>query len=788
MSIKKIIYFPLIMLLLLPSCASDETQKTNFFQKGMVFFEKGDFKKADLEFRNALQIDPAFADGYYMLGKAKLNQKNYKDAYISFVKTEKLQPDHMKVKLELAKIYHAAGKLDKALEKVEAFLGKYPEDHDAQLLKGAVLIRTGKFSQAVAIYEKIMKNGHGRPETFLAIASAYRGLKDYNRCENTLITGIKVHPESPILYAALNRLYINSRQINKAVKILEQGIQKNKNSVQLTVLLAKMHLGMKQLDKALKLLEQSIQNNAAGSGKQINPAKTTLADIYITVGNIAKAEKLVTQVLEKDHKNIDAQFIKGRLNLYRGNIADAVTAFERVVKAKPNFMKGHSQLATALARQGNLNRAEAVLWKALYINPHWSEIARLHARILFIRKDYQKAISQLKKYIEKNPNDIVVIADLGDLLVQLKEVDKAEIQYWKIIQKAPKNLVGYFKLNNLFTKANKHDEALKVLQKGYENNPRSKMMWKALVKHHMTRKQYGKVNELVGELIKQYPDDPFTLNFSGKIHAAKREFSKAEKIFQQAISIAPKWKEPRSNLTAVYLARGRIKQITEKLKTELKSNPENPLSYLSLAHLYLQTGDGKSAMQTYEAAYNNGIDNWEINNDYAFLLTDHSEKQQDMELALTLAKKALKKSPGHPAIFDTLGWTHYKKGDIDQARICFAKALSKSPKDPSINYHMGMAVYKTGNLTESLKYLERAIGLKKNFPERQIVENTIKELQASIPAEKEVSKQKVGTVNNSIEMGNIFNNGDAVPGSNKDIDNPLADNVVNDMLKDKEGF
>jgi len=791
MGVKKIISYLFIALLTISSCTSDETRKTNHFQNGMVFFEKGEFKNADLEFRNALQIDPSFADGYFMLGKVKLTQKKYKDAYLSFKKAEKIDPDHLKVQLELAKIYHAAGKFDVALEKLKKFLGQNPENHDAQLLQGYLMIAKRQFADAVLFFEKLMGKGHLQSEIFLSLATAYKGIGDYKRCEEILMAGLKEHPKSPTFYAGLSRLYVNTRQIDKAVTILEQGIQTSIGSIQLSVLLAKLNIRTNKIDQARIILERAIQNDSSASVHEENSPQTLLAEIYMDVGKFDEAENLLTRVLENDPENSEAQFVNGRLNLFRDNIAGAVKAFEKVVKVNPHFMKGHGQLAVALVRDGNLTRAEAVLWKALYINPHWSEIARFHARILFMQKEYQKAELQLTKYIGENPDDIAVIAALGDLFYRLENSDQAENQYRTIIQKAPQNPAGYLKLSKLLDRSDRKKEASAILEKGYQNNPDSKIIWAALTHHYISQKQQCKADEFARTLMNKHSEDPFVFNLKGKLYTSKKEFSNAEKAFQKAISLAPAWKEPRSNLTRLYLAQGKEKEITDKIRQELENDPENPIYYSSLAHLYLQTGHFEDAMQVYANALNNGIEHWEINNDYAFLLTDHSEIKLDR--AVQLARKALKQNPGHPAILDTLGWISYKKGDMNQAQLCFARALSINPKAPSINYHMGMVAYQKGRTGKSFRYLERAMAAEKIFPERKKAEKIMEKLQTLMVKQKKESKEPVETMGDAIEMESIFNS-DLTKTLSESVDNLdpslfLDNDFTNDFLnQDQESF
>ena len=45
------------------ACTSDDDRKIAHYEKGVSYYEKGEYKSAQLEFKNALQIDPGFANG-----------------------------------------------------------------------------------------------------------------------------------------------------------------------------------------------------------------------------------------------------------------------------------------------------------------------------------------------------------------------------------------------------------------------------------------------------------------------------------------------------------------------------------------------------------------------------------------------------------------------------------------------------------------------------------------------------------------------------------------------------
>ena len=54
----------LVVLMVTASCSGPEQKKMKFYNRGNALYEKGDYVKAELEFKNAAQIDPKFTDAY----------------------------------------------------------------------------------------------------------------------------------------------------------------------------------------------------------------------------------------------------------------------------------------------------------------------------------------------------------------------------------------------------------------------------------------------------------------------------------------------------------------------------------------------------------------------------------------------------------------------------------------------------------------------------------------------------------------------------------------------------
>ena len=162
---KRLILLVCIAFLLaaITACGSQEEKKMKFFEKGKTLYEQGDYVKAQLEFKNALQIDPKFADGYFWLGMIKQHEGNWKPAYGSFAKAAELDPDHLAAQLQLGRLLLLSRNTDKALEKAELILAKEPENVDALILKATGLLTKNDNTGAIALMEGLVKQGHKEP-------------------------------------------------------------------------------------------------------------------------------------------------------------------------------------------------------------------------------------------------------------------------------------------------------------------------------------------------------------------------------------------------------------------------------------------------------------------------------------------------------------------------------------------------------------------------------------------------------------------------------------------------
>ncbi|MGB7949410.1 MAG: tetratricopeptide repeat protein [Candidatus Binatia bacterium] len=109
----------LIALFILVTCGGAEEREQKYLERGKDFYEHGDYVKASLEFKNALQINPKGIDALFYLGLIDEKQGEFRTAFSKFNMVVSRKPDHIDAHLKLGNYYLLAGKIEDAVQHAE---------------------------------------------------------------------------------------------------------------------------------------------------------------------------------------------------------------------------------------------------------------------------------------------------------------------------------------------------------------------------------------------------------------------------------------------------------------------------------------------------------------------------------------------------------------------------------------------------------------------------------------------------------------------------------------------
>ncbi|NOR19571.1 MAG: tetratricopeptide repeat protein [Xanthomonadales bacterium] len=124
-----------------------------------------DYKKAEAEFENAIELDPNNYDAWYFFARAKVHEGDFGRALKLFERASRVRPEDFQSVLLQAQLYTSLDEKDKAIEvtrkgieRVRSVLELNPDDNRALNLGAFALLRLGQTEEATKWMSTSMRN------------------------------------------------------------------------------------------------------------------------------------------------------------------------------------------------------------------------------------------------------------------------------------------------------------------------------------------------------------------------------------------------------------------------------------------------------------------------------------------------------------------------------------------------------------------------------------------------------------------------------------------------------
>ena len=87
-----------------------DKKKERFLASGQEYFEQEKYPEAMIQFKNAVQLDPRSAIGYYRLGLTYLKLGRGPDAFSAFQRSVDVDPGSSSAQIQLGNLYLVSGR------------------------------------------------------------------------------------------------------------------------------------------------------------------------------------------------------------------------------------------------------------------------------------------------------------------------------------------------------------------------------------------------------------------------------------------------------------------------------------------------------------------------------------------------------------------------------------------------------------------------------------------------------------------------------------------------------
>ena len=127
--------------LVLMGCGSKEEKKAGHLEKAREYIAKNELRKAAIELKNVVQLDPWDDAAFVELGETYLKLQEGGEAFKAFSKAATINPGNLKAQLKVGQIFLLGRQAEEARKKADLILQDAPDNIEGLSLLSGVQVQ-----------------------------------------------------------------------------------------------------------------------------------------------------------------------------------------------------------------------------------------------------------------------------------------------------------------------------------------------------------------------------------------------------------------------------------------------------------------------------------------------------------------------------------------------------------------------------------------------------------------------------------------------------------------------
>lgn len=434
-------------------------------------------------------------------------------------------------------------------------------------------------------------------------------------------------------------------------------------------------------ERAAKIAAQAnIPNLAIPAAKlwsELDPASTeaqqAVTEMMIATGRLSAAEPYLAQLLQKEDTRPGGFLYLNVLLSRNADKAGTLRLVQSLAKPYPKLAEAQFAIGQAAWSAGQNDLALKSLAQAGKLKPGWHIAALLQGQILFDQSP-QAALEFHQHYLDQYPEANEIRINLAKLLVSQKQYAAAKKEYPLILKNAKNSpevaaIVGLLAFQSKdYTAAESYFS--QALASGF--------------------KEADQIYLYLGLSAENQLRDAAAIDWYNKVQPGQR------------------YLEAQLNLANVIARTQSVDKAIEKLDAiEELTTEQQILLIQSQAVLLHKAKRHQDAFALLGKAVKNMPNTPDLVYDYALA----AERILNFDIMESELRKAIKAKPDFAAAYNALGYSYAERNiKLDEAITLIEKALSITPNDHFALDSLGWAHFRKGNLNQAIDYLQQAYG------------------------------------------------------------------------------
>ena len=722
----------------LTACAKPEEKAANYVKSAQALFDQGDLKKAGIEARNALQIQPKNAQARFILARVAGKDGNFKEMYGNLLIAVESDPGLVPARLDLGTLLVLSGNPTDAGKQADAVAALAPDDPGLHVLRARLLIAA--------------KDGPGARQELDRALAQQPTLRDAVILKAGLIADLDPDAALQTLDAAIagggkadNMAFRTMRAsillANKRLVELEadyQSLAKDYPAdAQIQNDLASFYGSQGRLDDAERTLRAFIAQDPKSADTRIN-----LVRFLTQYRSPEAAEAALKGFIAELPDALSLQLFLGQIYELTFKLDDALTVYEGVAKASPTTgdgIKARVRMGSIYLQQGRNDTGRSAIEGVLKDVSDNADALLMRANWLVVDGKFDDAIADIRSVLRSQPNNRQAMLLLARTYGVSKQAPLAKDAYRQLLTADPTNAEAPRELALLEAQGGDTAAAEQILRTRLAVDAKDVSSKALMIDLLLGSRNPGAAEAAAREMVAGGDASGAGELRLAQALQAQGKFPEAIEAFKRVLEKDSRQTTALDGLVESYLALGRKDEAIAQAEASARAAPDNLAVTYTLARAYGAAGRLKDAVPVFEKLAKQRPDVTGTWTAWAELYPNDLEKRlavfrkglaivpdsqelamqigQELEMARRFAdaiahyEKFLKANPtdatiannlaallldqrsdkasharaldlvkgfgtaSNPAFLDTLGWAQFRNGDFLQAATVLERAV-----------------------------------------------------------------------------------------------------------------
>ncbi len=278
------------------------------------------------------------------------------------------------------------------------------------------------------------------------------------------------------------------------------------------------------------------------------------ASLLVSAQKASEAEKIATDLLKNNPKNLDVLFL--------------------------NVM--------ICKQQGKLNQKRSYLEKILQIDPMNSDANAEMGNERMLAKSYADAKNYYFKSFQKNPKYTAGLFGFGQACYYLGDFSEAKSAFKSIISISPKEDIAYSYLAKVDAETGDYESAIGYILKAIEYNPEYYNYWIDYGDYLRFSTKYSEAAEVFSKAIEIDPDYFLGYIYRGGMYEYTEKYDEALADYKKVVALNPQYYYAYESIGMIAWKKKDWKECRNAFLRAYEKNPDNVSYQLMVSACYLR--------------------------------------------------------------------------------------------------------------------------------------------------------------------------------------------------------